>query len=90
MSKLALTFGISVTSTHSSLYPTLLFFDVSNWCGKDSVLDIAPKEKKSRGVISGERGGQGVGSSLPIHRSGNVSSRKSRTKEPQCGGAPSC
>ncbi|GBO35076.1 hypothetical protein AVEN_185548-1 [Araneus ventricosus] len=53
----------------SGLYPSLQFFDVSNWCGKDSVLDIASKEKKSRGVMSGERGVQGVGPSHPIHRS---------------------
>ncbi|GBO40145.1 hypothetical protein AVEN_216345-1 [Araneus ventricosus] len=32
----------------SGLYPSLQFFDVSNWCGKDSVLDIAPKEKMKR------------------------------------------
>jgi len=30
---------------------------------------------KSRAVISGDRGGQGVGSSLPIHLFGNVASK---------------
>jgi hypothetical protein len=41
-------------------------------------------------VISGDRGGQGVGPSLPIHLFGNVVSKNRRTSEPQCGGAPSC
>jgi len=31
-------------------------------------------KKKSRGVISGDRGGQGVGPSLPVHLFGNVAS----------------
>ena len=30
-----------------------------------------PHKRKSRGVISGDRGGQGVGPSLPIHLFGN-------------------
>ena len=34
-----------------------------------------PHKKKSRGVISGDRGGQGVGPSLPIHLFGNVASK---------------
>jgi len=33
-----------------------------------------PHKKKSRGVISGDRGGQGVGSSLPVHLFGNIAS----------------
>ena len=33
--------------------------------------------------MSGERGGQGVGTSLPIQRSGNVALRKARTLSPQ-------
>jgi len=33
-------------------------------------------KKKSRGVISGDHGGQGVGPSLPIHLFGNVASKK--------------
>jgi hypothetical protein len=41
-------------------------------------------KKKSRGVISGDRGGQGVGPSLPIHLFGNVASKNRRTSEPQC------
>jgi len=32
-------------------------------------------KKKSRGVISGDRGGQGVGPYLPIHLFGNVASK---------------
>jgi len=46
-------------------------------------------KKKSRGVISGDRGGQGVGPSLQIHLFGNVASKNRRTSEPQCGGSPS-
>ena len=41
-------------------------------------------------MISGDRGGRGVGLSLPIHLFGNVLSKNRRTCEPQCGGAPSC
>ena len=41
-------------------------------------------------MISGDRGDQGVGPSLPIHPFGNVASKNRRTCEPQCGGAPSC
>ena len=41
-------------------------------------------------MISGDRGGQGVGQSLPIHLLGNVASKNRRTYETQCGGAPSC
>jgi len=43
-------------------------------------------KKKLRGVISGDRGSQGVGPSLPIHLFGNVASKNRRTCEPQCGG----
>ena len=49
-----------------------------------------PHKKKSRGVISGDRGGQGVGPSLPVYLFRNVASKNRRTYEPQCGGAPSC
>jgi len=34
-----------------------------------------PHKRKSRRVISGDRGGQGVGASLPIHLFGNVASK---------------
>ena len=41
-------------------------------------------------VISGDRGGQCVGPSLPIHPFGNAASKNRRTCEPQRRGAPSC
>ena len=34
-----------------------------------------PHNKKLRGMISGDRGGQGVGPSLPINLFGNVASK---------------
>ena len=34
-----------------------------------------PHQKKPRRVISGDRGGQGVGPSLPIHLFGNAASK---------------
>jgi hypothetical protein len=41
--------------------------------GVENTLSLAyTHKKKSRGVISGDRGGQGVGPSLPIHLFGNV------------------
>jgi len=44
--------------------------------GVESTLSLTyPHKKKSRGVISGDRGGQGVGLSLPIHLFGNVASK---------------
>jgi hypothetical protein len=49
-----------------------------------------PNKKKSRGVISGDCGGQGVGPSLSVHLFGNAASKNPRTCEPQCGDAPSC
>jgi len=55
-----------------------------------NVLTYPPKKRSQRGVISGDRGGQGVGPSLPIQLFGNVASKNRRTCEPQCGGAPSC
>ena len=58
----------------------------------DPVLNVLtyPHKKKSRGVISGDRGGQAVRPSLPIHLFGNDASKNRQTCEPQCGGAPSC
>ena len=49
-----------------------------------------PHKNKSRGVIYGDRGGQGEGPTLPIHLFGNVASKNRVKCEPQCGGAPSC
>ena len=40
-------------------------------------------------MISGDRGGQGVGPSLPINLFGNVASKNRRTCEPQGGVAQS-
>jgi hypothetical protein len=34
-----------------------------------------PHKRKSKGVISGDRCGQGVGLSIPIHLFGNVASK---------------
>jgi hypothetical protein len=50
------------------------------------------KRSQGGGVISGDRGGQGVGTSHPVHLFGNVvlHPKTERTCEPQCGGAPSC
>ena len=59
--------------------------------GVENTLSLTYRhKKKSRVVISGDRGGQGVGPSLPIHLFGNAASKKRRTCEPQCGGRPSC
>jgi hypothetical protein len=51
-----------------------------------------PHIKKSGGggVISGDRGGQGVRSSLPVYLFGNVASKNRRTCELQCGSVPFC
>ena len=58
--------------------------------GVENTLSLTyPHKKKSRGVISGDRGGQGVGPSLLIHLFGNVASKNRRTSEPQCAGVPS-
>ena len=69
----------------------LAFKFVISGTGVENTLSLTyPHKKKSRGVISGDRGGQGVGPSLPINLFGNVASKNRRTREPQCGGAPSC
>jgi hypothetical protein len=47
------------------------------------------QRKESRGVRSGERGGQVIGQPLPIHFSGNLRFKKSVTSLCKCGGAPS-
>jgi len=69
----------------------LAFKFVISGTGVQNTLSLTYRhKKKSRGVISGDRGGQGVGPSLPIHLFGNVTSKNRRTSEPQYGGAPSC
>jgi len=66
-------------------------FVISGTGVENTVLNIPPKkEVTGGGVISGDRGGQGAGPSLPIHLFGNVASKIRRTREPHCGGAPSC
>jgi len=44
--------------------------------GVENTLTLTYRHKKKlTGVISGDRGGQGVGPSLPIHLNGNVASK---------------
>ena len=52
----------------------LAFKFVISGTGVENTLSLTypPYKKKSRGVISGDRGGQGVVPSLPIHLFGNV------------------
>ena len=55
----------------------LAFKFVISGTGVENTLSLTyPHKKKSRGVISGDHGGQGVGPSLPIHLFGNVASKK--------------
>jgi len=69
----------------------LAFKFVISGTGVENTLCLTYRhKKKSRGVISGDRGGQGDGLSLPILLFGNAASKNRRTCEPQCGGAPSC
>jgi len=54
----------------------LAFKFVTSGTGVENNLSlIYSRKRKSRGVISGGRGGQGVGPSLPIHLFGNVASK---------------
>ena len=69
----------------------LAFRFVISGTGVENTLSLTyPHKKKSRGVISGDHGGHGVGLSLPTHLFGNVVSKNRRTCESQCGVAPSC
>jgi len=64
----------SVIVTKASVI--LAFRFVISGTGDENTLSLAyPHKKNSRGVISGDRGGQGVGPSLPIHVFGNVVSK---------------
>ena len=64
----------SVIVTKASVI--LAFRFVISGTGDENTLSLAyPHKKKSRVVISGDRGGQGVGPSLPIHVFGNVVSK---------------
>ena len=61
----------------------LVFKFVISGTGVENNLSLTyPHKKKSRGVISGDRGGQGVGPSLPIHLFGNLSSKNRRNVNP--------
>jgi len=54
----------------------LAFKFVISGTGVENTLSLTYRhKKKSRAVISGDRGGQGVGLSLPIHLFGNVASK---------------
>ena len=54
----------------------LVFKCVISGTGVENTVSLTyPHKKKSRVVISGDRGGQGVGPSLPIHLFGNVASK---------------
>ena len=54
----------------------LAFRFVISGTGVENTLSLTYRhKKKSRRVISGDRGGQGVGPSLPIHLFGNVTSK---------------
>jgi hypothetical protein len=57
--------------------PVILAFKyVISGTGLENTLSLTyPHKKKERGVISVDRGGQGVGLSLPIHLFENVSSK---------------
>ena len=71
----------------------LAFKFVISGTGVENTLSLTYPHKRNQwrgGVISGDRGGQGVGPSLPIHLFGNVASKNRLTCEPQCGGASTC
>jgi len=79
----------SVTVVKASVI--LAFKFLISGTGVENTLSLTyPHKKKSRGVISGDHGGQGVGPSLPIHLFGNDAFTNLQTCEPQCGSAPCC
>ena len=53
----------------------LAFKSVISATGVENTLSLTYPHKKSRGVISGDRGGQGVRPSLPIHLYRNAASK---------------
>ena len=57
--------------------PVILAFKfVISGTGVENTFSLTyPYKKKPRGVISGDRGGQDVGPSLPIHLFGNVATK---------------
>jgi len=52
----------------------LAFKFVISGTGVENTLSLTYPHKKVNGVISGDRDGQGLGPSLPIHLFGNVAS----------------
>lgn len=76
-------------STHNNLNPRLQFLNASNWCGKVSVFDVAPKQKIKKSNLSRAQKLRWCSISCN-HQSENISSRKSCINEPQCDKAPSC
>jgi len=79
----------SVIVAKASVILALKFLISGTGVENTLLLYIAPY-KEVKEVITGDRGGQGVGPSLPIHLFGNVASKNRRTYEPRCGGAPTC
>jgi len=64
----------SVIIAKASVILALKF--VISGTGVENTLSLMyPNKNKSRGVISGDHGGQGVGPSLPIHLFRNVASK---------------
>jgi len=54
----------------------LAFKFVISGTGIENTLSLTyPHKKKSKGVISGDHGGQSVRPSLPVHQFGNVASK---------------
>jgi len=72
----------SVIVAKASVISCLQICNIWNWCPKHFVLNIPPHNKKSRGAISGDRGGQNVRPSLPIHLFGNVASKTNEHPNP--------
>jgi len=61
----------------------LAFKFVKSGTGVGNNLSLTyPHKKKSREVISGDRGSQGAEPSLPVHLFGNFASKNRRTCEP--------
>ena len=61
----------------------LAFQFVISGTGVKNILSLTYRhKKKSRGVISGDRGGQSVRPSLPIHLFGNVASKTNEHPNP--------
>ena len=64
--------------TASIIYQSAKYNEILNRGLVDIVLDVSPKEK-IQGVMSGERGGQGIGPSHPSHLAGKWLTKIFRT-----------